>query len=72
MSQIATKPELTPRMTQVLLAIANGHKNQDIAQHLGLSIKTVEKHRQKLLEAFKVDNAVSLVTSAIRQGLVKL
>lgn len=72
MSNTATAPELTDRMKEVLQGIAKGQKNHEIAQSLFISTKTVEKHRQKLLEAFEVDNAVSLVTSAIKLGLVKL
>lgn len=67
-----TNPELTPRMKQVLDGIAQGHANKEIAKGLGISIKTVEKHRSALYTAFGANNAVSLVTTALRGGVIAL
>lgn len=66
------KPELTPRMRQVLDGIAEGRNNEHIASDLRISRKTVEKHRAGLYKAFGVDNAVSLVTSALRAKVISL
>ena len=64
--------KMTSRMRQVLGGIAQGHTNLVIAGRLNLSPKTVEKHRTKLYALFRVDNAVSLVVSAIRTGEVRV
>lgn len=66
------QPELTERMRQVLQGIAQGHKNRAIAKVLGISTKTVEKHRGALYEAYGVDNAVSLVVRALKGGVISL
>lgn len=65
-------PDLTDRMKQVLDGIAQGKTNGEIAQQLEISIKTVEKHRGALYNAFGVNNAVSLVTTALRGGVIAL
>jgi len=65
-------PALTPRMKQVLDGIAAGRNNEHIAADLRISRKTVEKHRAALYTAFKVDNAVSLVMSALRARAISL
>lgn len=70
---VSTKsPELTERMGQVLKGIAAGQTNNDIGTTLGISAKTVEKHRQLLYKAFAVNNAVSLVITALRQKVISL
>ncbi len=42
---------LTSRESELLQLIAEGHVNKQIASELGISIKTVEKHRQHLMES---------------------
>lgn len=69
---MATKPELTTRMGQVLEGIYQGRNNEHIALDLRIARKTVEKHRAALYTAFGVDNAVSLVVKALKQGFLKL
>lgn len=64
--------ELTDRMKQVLEGIAAGQTNKEIGASLAISSKTVEKHREKLYEAFAVDNSVSLVVAAIRAKEIKV
>lgn len=65
-------PILTTRMREVLAGIAQGKKNHEIGDSLGISPKTVEKHRNKLFSAFAVDNAVSLVVAAIRAKIIEV
>lgn len=65
-------PDMTSRMKQVLDGIAQGKTNGEIAQALDISTKTVEKHRGGLYRAFNVNNAVSLVTAALRSGVIAL
>lgn len=66
------KPALTPRMRQVLDGIALGKNNGLIAADLRISVKTVEKHRSALYAKFHVDNAVQLVTGALKAGVISL
>lgn len=61
---------LTPRQLEVLRLIAKGHTNKEIAQKLGLSIKTVETHRTHLMARLKIHDVAGLVRYAIRIGLI--
>lgn len=67
-----SRPILTKRMTQVLDGIFQGRNNEHIALDLRIARKTVEKHRAALYTAFAVDNAVSLVVTALKLGFIKL
>ncbi|MBC7249658.1 MAG: response regulator transcription factor [Anaerolineae bacterium] len=61
---------LTPRQREVLQLIAEGHTTQDIAQILGISVKTVETHRAQLMERLNIYDVAGLVRYAVRIGLV--
>ncbi len=60
---------LTSRQAQVLRLIAEGLLNKEIADQLGISIKTVEKHRQSVKERLHAANTADLTRRAIRMGL---
>jgi len=60
---------LTPRETQVLVMTAEGHSVKRIASLLGLSGKTVDAHRRRVMERIGVDSVAGLVKFAIREGL---
>jgi DNA-binding NarL/FixJ family response regulator len=62
---------LTLRERQVLQLIAEGDANKMIADRLGISIKTVEKHRQCLMRKLNLHEAASLTRYAIRRGIVE-
>lgn len=62
--------KLTERQVQVLMLVAEGHRTRDIAQQLGLSVKTVESHRGEIMKRLKMHDVVSLVRYAMRVGLV--
>ena len=64
--------ELTAREREVLKLIAEGNSNQDIADLLCLSRKTVETHRGNIMEKLKLHKVTDLVKYAIREGLVGL
>ena len=64
--------ELTPREREVLTLVAEGHSNQEIADRLRLSRKTVEVHRHNFRLKLGVRRPADLVKYAIRQGLVVL
>lgn len=62
---------LTPREMEVLKLIAEGYKSKEIAEHLFISVNTVEKHRNNILKKLDLHSASALTAFAIKQGLVK-
>lgn len=63
-------PLITRREKEVLLLIAEGLTNNEIAEKLFISIATVNTHRKSLLEKFEVKNTALLIGKAIKNGLV--
>jgi DNA-binding NarL/FixJ family response regulator len=63
-------PTLTDRETQVLRLISDGKSNKEIAEALQISVKTVEKHRQTLMNKLHVHDAAGLTRYAIARGLI--
>jgi len=61
---------LTPREVQVLALVADGHSTKKIATMLGISYKTADSHRSRIMEKLNVHETASLVRYAIRQGIV--
>jgi RNA polymerase sigma factor (sigma-70 family) len=61
---------LTPREREILKLIAEGYKNKEIAEHLYISVKTVERHRANLMEKLDLHNVQALTAYAIEKGLV--
>jgi two-component system response regulator NreC len=61
---------LTQREREILKMIAEGHKNKEIADHLCISAKTVEKHRANLMQKLNLHSASSLTAYAVEKGLV--
>lgn len=59
---------LTKRERQVLSMIASGLKNAEIADSLGVSIKTVDNHRANLMKKLGLHNTAEVVAFAIREG----
>jgi DNA-binding NarL/FixJ family response regulator len=63
--------ELTSREAELLQMIAEGHVNKQIAAELGISIKTVEKHRQHLMEKLNIHDIAGLTRFAIATGIIE-
>jgi DNA-binding NarL/FixJ family response regulator len=61
---------LTPREVEVLTLVAEGHTNQEIADRLTLSIKTVQAHRANVMEKLGLRDITHLVRFALRHGLI--
>jgi DNA-binding NarL/FixJ family response regulator len=61
---------LTPRQSEVLRLIAEGHSTGDIARKLEVSIKTVESHRMALMDRLGIHDLAGLIRFAIHVGLV--
>lgn len=64
--------ELTERETEVLLLICKGLTNNEIADRLVLSKRTVDKHRENLLLKTQSKNTANLVIYAIKKGFLKI
>ena len=62
--------KLTTRQLEVLRLVAEGHRTRDIADHLQLSVKTVESHRGEVMKRLGIHDVVSLVRYAMRVGLI--
>jgi DNA-binding NarL/FixJ family response regulator len=62
---------LTPRELQVLKLIAEAHTSKEIAAELVISVKTVERHRQNILDKLGMNDRVELTRYAIRRGLIQ-
>lgn len=63
-------PALTPRQLDVLRLIAQGKRMKEIASELNISVRTVETHKQDLLQTLSLDTTADLIKFAVRQGLV--
>lgn len=61
---------LTPREAEVLQLVAEGQANKQIAAELHISIKTVEKHRQSLMDALGIHDTAGLTRHAIATGVI--
>jgi DNA-binding NarL/FixJ family response regulator len=64
--------ELTPREAEVLQLIAEGFANKQIAAELGLSVKTVEKHRQQVMQKLNIHDIAGLVRHAAAKGIIEM
>jgi len=65
------KPSLTRRETEILHLIIEENTNQEIADKLFLSLRTIENHRFSLFQKLDVKNTVGLVKAAIQLGLME-
>ena len=63
---------ISEREQEILVAVCRGLSNQEIADELFISKRTVDKHRANLLEKTGCKNTASLVVYAIRMGLVEV
>ncbi|MBW8781225.1 MAG: response regulator transcription factor [Verrucomicrobia bacterium] len=62
---------LTSRESEVLQLVAEGLANKQIAAELGISIKTVEKHRQHLMNKLNIHDTAGLTRHAIASGVIR-
>ncbi len=67
----ARENPLTPRESEVVKLVAEGHSSREIAAELVISEKTVERHRANVLEKLGMRDRVELTRYAIRTGLVE-
>jgi DNA-binding NarL/FixJ family response regulator len=63
---------LTDREKQVLKLVAEGNSNKEVAQLLGISVKTAMSHRERVMQKLRIHNRTDLVKFALKQGVIKL
>ena len=68
--RLSTDP-LSGRERQVLQLVGEGKSTKDVAALLGISVKTAESHRARLMNKLDIHETASLVRYAIRQGLIE-
>ena len=67
----ANANRLTSREAEVLQLVAEGFANKQVAAQLGISIKTVEKHRQNLMDKLNIHDTAGLTRYAISAGVIE-
>ena len=63
--------ELTPRQMEILVLLAQGKASKEIGYQLGLSGRTVDVHRARIMERLELHDIASLTRYALRKGLIK-
>jgi DNA-binding NarL/FixJ family response regulator len=63
---------LTDREKQVLKLVAEGRSNKEVAQLLGISVKTAMTHREHVMEKLDVHNRTDLVRFALKRGVIRV
>ena len=69
---VKKRTDLTSREVEVLQLIAEGESNKQIAAELGISVKTVERHRQRLMDKLGIHDIAGLTRYAISKGLIEI
>ena len=67
----ANRNQLTARESEVLQLVAEGSANKQVAGILGISIKTVDKHRQHLMDKLNIHEIAGLTRYAIAAGVIE-
>jgi DNA-binding NarL/FixJ family response regulator len=65
-----TKPVLSTREREVLRMVADGRRMKEIADRLGVGVKTVETYRRRLIKKLGCNSTADLIRHALREGLV--
>jgi DNA-binding NarL/FixJ family response regulator len=63
---------LTAREREVLIHIADGYSNKEIAHRLGIGVRTIETHRERIMRKLNIHSVAGLTKFAIARGLVSL
>src|SRR6266581_3120432 len=64
--------QLTSRERQVLVLIAEGQSNKEIANRLGIGVRTIETHRERIMRRLDIHSVAGLTKFAIANGMVPL
>jgi DNA-binding NarL/FixJ family response regulator len=62
---------LTPREREILQLLAEGNSNKEVAAKLGISVKTAETHRSRVMAKLSLNSISDLVRYAVRNGIVE-
>lgn len=68
--RIVSRPQLTARELEILELMAEGLRNRDVADRLGISVNTVHRHVQSVLEKLDAHSKLQAVILASRAGLL--
>jgi DNA-binding NarL/FixJ family response regulator len=68
----AVVPVLSAREREVLQLLAEGQSTKQIAAELGVSVKTIETHRQQIMTKLNLDSIAELTKYAVREGLTSI
>jgi DNA-binding NarL/FixJ family response regulator len=63
---------LTDREKQVLKLVAEGHSNKEIADALGISVKTAMSHRERIMQKLDLHSRTDLIKFALRRGVIRV
>jgi len=69
-SEPTASDNLTQRQIEILKLIAQGRASKEIAFELGLSSKTIDVHRARIMDRLQLNDIASLTRYAVRQGLI--
>ena len=64
--------ELTNREREVLILVAEGLSNKEVANHLGVGVRTVETHRERIMRKLAIHRVAGLTRFAVAKGLITL
>lgn len=67
----APKPLLTPRESEILSALGRGQSSKQIARELGLSVRTIEAHRQSIKRRLGIEGQAELIKYAVEHARIK-
>jgi two-component system, NarL family, response regulator NreC len=69
---MSEKRALTKREKEIVSLVAEGYKNREVAEKLGISVKTVETHRANIMNKLALRNLAQLIYYAIKTGMVNI
>ncbi len=69
--KLPARRELTPREREVLQLLAEGCMNKQVAERLGISIKTAETHRSRIMRKLRIVSTADLVRYAVRNKIIE-
>ena len=70
LSDSGKTPTLSKRETDVLQLVGEGYSSKEIAAFLGISVRTVEAHRSKIMQKLNLRGAADMVRAAVKRNLV--
>jgi DNA-binding NarL/FixJ family response regulator len=63
---------LTDREKQVIKLVAEGRSNKDVAELLGISVKTAMSHREHIMQKLGLHGRTELIRFALKQGIIRV